>query len=79
MPLKWRSSEVLSRGQRNAIGLTACVEFNSLRGEDGELPSFWRRDPMPIKISRGKFMTDAVKGMLADALSGGAYALCVLC
>jgi hypothetical protein len=27
--------------------------------------AFIRRDPMPIYISRGKFTTDAVKGMLA--------------
>jgi uncharacterized protein with GYD domain len=28
---------------------------------------FFRREPMPIYISRGRFTTDAVKGMLAKA------------
>src|SRR6267142_2221951 len=32
---------------------------------DGGRGAFIRRDPLPIYISRGKFSTDAVKGMLA--------------
>src|SRR2546430_349506 len=47
----------------SGIGLPAGVQLPVQGRHDGEL--FIRRDSMPIYISRGKFTTDAVKGMLA--------------
>jgi hypothetical protein len=41
------------------------VQFRDIGGEDGELSSFRRRDPMPIYIFRGRFTIEAVKGMKA--------------
>jgi uncharacterized protein with GYD domain len=52
-------------GKCSGSDRTAGVQFALGGAKDGELPSFIRRDPMPIYISRGKFTTDSVKGMLA--------------
>src|SRR5262245_7521226 len=57
------SSHPMAEWSGNA--LSAGVELCS-RGETGSL-HFRRKEPMPIYISRGKFTTDAVKGMLAKA------------
>jgi uncharacterized protein with GYD domain len=50
--------------ERSGVGLTAGVQLKSKGAKTGSF-HLNRRDPMPIYISRGKFTTDAVKGMLA--------------
>jgi uncharacterized protein with GYD domain len=53
-PARWRSLESAA---------AAAVSFGAQEIEQAKLLS--RRDAMPIYISRGRFTSDAVKGMLA--------------